>query len=89
MEALKTSRVVYVFQFVSYKTKSTFLLMKYGVATLLVEWRNLFRIRSSNAKFSKYQKQLPGGSRWCPVKKVFFKKIKKLIEKYSYSVFNF
>ena len=41
--------------------KSTFLLIKYSMPTILIEWANLFRIKSLNVKFSKYQKQLPGG----------------------------
>ena len=39
------------------KTESTFLLIKYSILTILIEWTNLFRIRSLNDKFSKYHKQ--------------------------------
>ena len=46
--------------------KSTFLLIKYSVPTILIEWTNLLRIKSVNVKFSKYQKQVS-------CKKVFLK----------------
>ena len=42
-------------------TKLTFLLIKYSMPTISIEWTNLFRIKSLNVKFSEYQKQSPGG----------------------------
>ena len=62
MEVLKTSKVVYVFQvFWIMKNKMYFLLIKYSVPTILIEWKKLFRIKTLNVKFSIYQKQSPEG----------------------------
>ena len=60
-EVLKISRVVYVFQVLWIKKKSTFLPVNYSVPTILIELTNLFRIKSLNVKFSKCQKQSPEG----------------------------
>ena len=62
MEVLKTPKVVYAFQvFWIMKNKMYFLLIKYSVPTILIEWKNLFRIKTLNVKFSIYQKQSPEG----------------------------
>ena len=62
--------------------KSTFLLIKYGMQAILIEWINLLRIRSLNVKFSKYQKQSSGGVLQKSVLK-FFNKIHWKISKIS------
>ena len=59
--------------------KSSFLLIKYSVPTILIEWTNLLRIKSLNFKFSKYQKQSSGGVLWKDILKIFA----KFIEKYK------
>ena len=41
--------------------ESTFLLIKYSVPTILIERKNLLKIKSLNVKFSKNQKQSSGG----------------------------
>ena len=58
--------------------KSTFLLIKYSVQTILIEWINLLRIRSLNVKFSKYQKQSSGGVLPEGVLKIFVRFIKNI-----------
>ena len=42
-------------------TISMFLLTKYSMPTILIELTNLFRVKSLNVKFSKYQRQLLRG----------------------------
>ena len=59
--------------------KSTFLLIKYSVPTILIEWTNLLRIKSLNVKFSKYQKQLSEAVLWKGVLNIFA----RFIEKYQ------
>ena len=76
MEVLKTSKVVYVFQiFRIIKNRSPFLLIKCSVPTILIERKNLFRIKSLNVKFSIYQKQ-------SSCKKRVVKNVTKPIEQY-------
>ena len=60
-------------------TKSTFLLIKYSVPTILIELRNLFGVKGLNVKFSKYQKQWPEGAvlKRCSRNKGFAKFIQK------------
>ena len=83
MEVLKTSKVVYVFQiFRIIKNRSPFLLIKCSVPTILIERKNLFRIKSLNVKFSIYQKQ-------SSCKKRVVKNVTKPIEQYPWCSFKF
>ena len=83
MEVLKTSKVVYVFQiFRIIKNRSPFLLIKCSVPTILIERKNLFRIKSLNVKFSIYQKQ-------SSCKKRVVKNVTKPTEQYPWCSFKF
>ena len=83
MEVLKTSKVVYVFQiFRIIKNRSPFLLIKCSVPTILIERKNLFRIKSLNVKFCIYQKQ-------SSCKKRVVKNVTKPIEQYPWCSFKF
>ena len=55
-------------------------MIKYSILIILIKRKTLFRIKSLNAQFSKYQKQLPGG---VLLKNVFLKYLVKLIEKHG------
>ena len=83
MEVLKTSKVVYVFQvFWIIKNKIYISTHQIYVPTILIEWKNLFRIKSLNVKFSIYQKQ-------SSCKKRVVKNVTKLIEQYPWCSFKF
>ena len=41
--------------------KSKFLLIKYSVPAISIEWTNMSSIKGLSVMFSKYQKQSPGG----------------------------
>ena len=57
--------------------KSTCLLIKYSIPTILIEWTNLLRIKSLNVKFSKYEKQSTEGVLQKGALKTFAKFIEK------------
>ena len=63
--------------------KSTFLLIKHSVPTILIDWPNLFRSKSFNVKFSKYEKQSSGGVMGKGVLKSFAKFMEKF-QKYPW-----
>ena len=63
----------------SEKKKSTFLLVKYSVTTILIEWTNLFRLKSSFLNIRSRQK--------VSCKKGVLQSFTKFIEKYP-SIFN-
>ena len=66
--------------------ESTFLLIRFSVPTILLEWTNLLGIKSLNVKFSKYQKQSSGGVLQKGVLKIFAEFIEN-IKIFRYAVF--